>query len=303
MEPNLIMSTNFANLLPTNNIHSIIRQWITHDVPKFDIGGLVVGSESKTAYLYMKSPGVFAGKPFVNIIYEELNCSVDWSTIVDEGDYMDASSKNKVVLAEVKGPANELLRGERMALNTIARCSGVATVCHYSCQKIKKEHSYWKGTLAGTRKTTPGSFSLVEKYGLLVGGASTHRLDLSQLTMLKDNHIMSMGSITKAVELTKKACGFSSKIEVECQSLEEALEACKAGADIIMLDNYTSEDLKKDAKLLKVDHGYKNIIIEASGNITYDTMCEYVSEYVDVISRGDLTQGYKCLDYSLKIQK
>jgi len=297
------MSVNYANLLPTINIHHIIRQWISYDVPKFDVGGLVVGSDHKTAYLFMKSPGVFAGKPFVSAIYKELNCNVEWSNIVDEGDYVDASSSNKITLAEVKGPANNLLRGERTVLNTLARCSGVATVCHHSCQKLRKHYSYWKGTISGTRKTTPGSFSLVEKYGLLVGGASTHRLDLSQMTMLKDNHITSVGSITGAFNLTKKACGFSSKIEVECQSLEEALEACKAGADIIMLDNYTAEDLKKDAKSLKVDHGYKNVIIEASGNITFDTMGEYVSEYVDVISRGDLTQGYKCLDYSLKIQR
>lgn len=297
------MPINYSNLLPTINLRHIIHQWISYDVPKFDVGGLVVGSDHKTAYLFMKSPGIVAGKPFVSAIYKELNCRVEWSSIFDEGDYIDASSTNKITLAEVKGPVNELLRGERIVLNTLARCSGVATICYHSCQKLKKHYSNWNGTISGTRKTTPGSFSLVEKYGLLVGGASTHRLDLSQMTMLKDNHITSVGSITEAIILTKKASGFISKIEVECQSLQEALEACKAGADIIMFDNYLAEDLKKDSKLLKVDYGYKNVIIEASGNITYDTMGEYISEYVDVISRGDLTQGYKCLDYSLKIQK
>jgi nicotinate-nucleotide pyrophosphorylase (carboxylating) len=132
-----------------------------------------------------------------------------------------------------------------------------------------------------------------------VGGAATHRLDLSQMVMLKDNHIWSAGSITKAVKLARKAAGFSQKIEVECQSLEEAVEAAEAGADIIMLDNFTGPVLKEKAAILK--ERFPHVLIEASGGITIDTMGTYLSEHVDIVSSGTLTQGYSCLDYSLKV--
>ena len=293
---------DYSTLLPKGNIRPIIVEWLREDMPTFDIGGLVVGTDEKTAHLLLKTPGVFAGKPFVDIIFEELECTVSWNEeYAKEGTYIEASSSNKVVLAVVTGPANALLRGERTALNTISRCSGVATSSYLSKQKLASLHPNWKGDIAGTRKVTPGSFRIVEKYGLLVGGINTHRLDLSQMTMLKDNHIWSAGSITNAVACAKKAAGFTTKIEVECQSLEEAIEACAAGAHIVMLDNYSSEELKEDAKLIKEQ--YPQIIIEASGGITIDTMGDYVSEHVDIISRGDLTQGYSCLDYSLKIQR
>lgn len=121
------------------------------------------------------------------------------------------------------------------------------------------------------------------------------------MVMLKDNHIWAChGSIEAAVHKARSACGFSCKIEVECQSLDEALLAAKAGANIIMLDNYTlPSKLKEDAKLFKEQ--YPHVLVEASGGITMETLGEYMCEYVDVISLGMLTQGYNCVDYSLKI--
>ena len=119
------------------------------------------------------------------------------------------------------------------------------------------------------------------------------------MVMLKDNHIWSAGSITDAVKLAKKAAGFSQKIEVECQSLEEAQEAASAGADIVMLDNFEPAQLKADARQLKTQ--FPHLLIEASGGITTDTMAEYLCSDVDVVSQGKLTQGYSCLDFSLKI--
>ena len=142
-------------------------------------------------------------------------------------------------------------------------------------------------------------FRVVEKYGLLVGGAATHRLDLSQMVMLKDNHIWSCGSIEKAVKEARKAAGFSQKIEVECQSLEEAEEAAFAGADIVMLDNFAPDQLKKDAETFKTK--FPNVLVEASGGITTETMPDYLSKHVDIVSQGKLTQGYPCVDFSLKI--
>ncbi len=139
----------------------------------------------------------------------------------------------------------------------------------------------------------------VEKYAMLVGGAATHRHDLSQMVMLKDNHIWSTGSITNAVKKARSACGFSSKIEVECGSLEEAEEAASAGAEVVMLDNMDPEFLKQCAKTLK--QRFPALTIEASGNIRPNTLAPYLSPDVDVVSMS-LQQGYGAVDFSLKIQ-
>lgn len=296
--------TDFSSLLPVTNLKPIICNWLIEDHPTFDVGGLVVGTTVKTANLFMKSEGVFAGKPFVDAVFREVGCEIAWNDdVAIEGSYLDPlESGGKITLAVVTGPANAILRGERTALNTLSRCSGVATLAFKSCQKVKCVHPYWSGSIAGTRKVTPGSFRIVEKYGLMVGGCNTHRLDLSQMTMLKDNHIWACGGdITKAVRLARSAAGFSQKIEVECQTLDEALEAAAAGADVVMLDNFEPEQLKRDAS--RVKEKFPHVIIEASGGITFDTMTDYISEHVDIISRGNLTQGYSCLDFSLKVQQ
>ena len=289
---------NFETLIPEDRLDNLVRQWILDDIPTFDVGGLVVGTADKQATLWMKSPGVLAGRPFVDAVFRVLNCRITWNdTVAVEGKYLEASGSNKLALATISGPVNKLLQGERTALNTLSRCSGVATA---SQQAAKVAASFnWKGFTAGTRKTTPGGFRLVEKYGLLVGGVATHRLDLSQMVMLKDNHIWSAGSITQAVTLARRAAGFSQKIEVECQTKEQAREAARAGADICMLDNFAPEQLKADARDLKAE--FPHLLIEASGGITVDTMAEYLSEHVDILSQGKLTQGYSCLDFSLKI--
>jgi len=246
--------------------------------------------------LFGKSRGILAGVPFFTFAFESLGCTVEWHK--EEGSLVDpaAAQGGKVLVAVVRGPARLILLGERTALNTLSRASAVATAADEAVQ-VAKEHS-WHGHVAGTRKTTPG-FRIVEKYALLVGGASTHRLDLSNMVMLKDNHIWSAGNITKAVQHARKAAGFSSKIEVECQSLEEAHEAASAGADIVMLDNMEPGQLKMAAAMLKASH--PSLLIEASGGITLETMPNYFSPHVDIVSRGQLTQGYGSVDFSLKI--
>lgn len=288
----------YANLLPQGAIDTLIQKWLHDDMPSLDVGGLVVGDVEREAVLWMKSPGVFAGKPFFEAVFRELGCKVEWEKEAAEGVFLKASQEEKLALCWVTGPINKILEGERTALNTISRCSGVATLAQHAVHSARDLN--WKGWVAGTRKTTPG-FRLVEKYGLLVGGAATHRLDLSQMVMLKDNHIWSAGSIRSAVKLARQAAGFSQKIEVECQSLEEAIEAADAGADIVMLDNFEPKQLKLDAAKLK--KRFPNLLIEASGGITTETMVDYLCEHVDIVSQGQLTQGYACLDFSLKVVK
>lgn len=286
----------FATLLPQHQIDVIVQQWLHDDMPSLDVGGLVVGEVPREATLWMKSPGVLAGKPFFETVFRILGCTVTWNSSAAEGVYLSASSEHKLALATVSGPIHKLLQGERTALNTLSRCSGVATVSQQAVAAARDAH--WKGWVAGTRKTTPG-FRIVEKYGLLVGGAATHRLDLSQMVMLKDNHIQSAGSIRSAIQLARQAAGFSQKIEVECSHLADAMEAAQAGADIVMLDNLEPQVLKVTARMLKKD--FPHVLIEASGGITTETMKDYLSDDVDIVSQGKLTQGYDCIDYSLKV--
>jgi nicotinate-nucleotide pyrophosphorylase (carboxylating) len=141
---------------------------------------------------------------------------------------------------------------------------------------------------------------LVEKYGMLVGGVDPHRHDLSTMTMLKDNHIWACGgSITKAVHAAKAAGGFSIKVEVECQSLSEAIEAATAGADVVMLDNFTPDGVAVAAKELKKQ--FPGVLVEVSGGLTEENVAPFVGGDVDVISTSSIHQGVKHVDFSLKI--
>jgi nicotinate-nucleotide pyrophosphorylase (carboxylating) len=162
----------------------------------------------------------------------------------------------------------------------------------------------YTNTLAGTRKTTPG-FRLVEKYGMLIGGCDPHRYDLSTMTMLKDNHIWAcQNSITRAVRAAKAVGGFSIKVEVECQSKEEAEEAIRAGADVVMLDNFTGDGVKSASRNLKErlqKQEGREFLIEVSGGLTEENVEAFVCEDVDIISTSSIHQGVKHIDFSLKI--
>eukprot|EP01033_Poteriospumella_lacustris_P017547 gene17547-12555_t len=294
---------SFAHILPPHYKREVL-QWLEDDCPSFDVGGFVVGEKEETALLYCKTDGaVLAGVPFADAIFDHLGVAVTW--FFKEGEVIhlpinpDTGKRvSKVVIAEARGKCRHLLLAERTVLNTMSRASGVAGAARKACEI--KERANWHGYVAGTRKTTPG-FRTVEKYALIVGGAATHRLDLSQMVMLKDNHIWSCGSITKAVQTARQGAGFSMKIEVECQSLDDGLEAAAAGADVVMLDNFTSETIHDVAAAIKRE--YPHVLIEASGGISEESMAGFMSPYIDVISRGSLTQGYSCIDYSLKVKK
>ena len=189
---------NLADLLPSHFITDITH-WLAEDTPSFDYGGFVVGSEPRTAFLLCKSPGVLAGVPFVNEVFRQLGCTVEWH--YEEGVFLLPSKESgKIKTATVRGPTRSLLLGERVALNTIARCSGVATKSRKLLELVRE--AGYTGILAGTRKTTPG-FRLVEKYGMMVGGIDGHRHDLSSMIMLKDNHIWSKGELQRKMQVVK----------------------------------------------------------------------------------------------------
>ena len=277
-------SPKLAAILPPSWKEEVSR-WLAQDMPKWDIGGYVVGDEPHHAMLLGKAEGVLAGVPFATHVFHESGCEVEW--LKPEGHYITAQeAKAKEPIARVAGPTRCILIAERTALNILSRASGVATASS-AAMDVARKHK-WHGKVAGTRKTTPG-FGLVEKYGLLVGGADTHRMDLSHMVMLKDNHIWSTGSITESVSKARAVAGFSTKIEVECTSERDAQEAAEAGADVLMLDNYSPDELKAVAKRVKAK--WPHLIIEASGGITIETMSDFFSPDVDIISQGSLTNG------------
>ncbi|KAI1032184.1 hypothetical protein LB503_010842 [Fusarium chuoi] len=270
---------NLANLLPPSWKTSVTA-WLAEDTPSFDYAGFVVGDGPRVATLWGKSSGIIAGRPF----FDECGCTVEWHA--EEGTAVDLSN-GKHRVATVKGPVRGILLGERVALNTLARCSGVAT-------KSQRLVSIAR-VIAGTRKTTPG-FRLVEKYGMLVGGADAHRMDLSAMIMLKDNHVWSRGSITDAVRAAKS-------VEVEVQSEAEADEAIEAGADVVMLDNFTGDGVKVASRSLKERwQGKRHFLLETSGGLQEDNFEAYLCNDVDILSTSSIHQGVPHIDFSLKIE-
>ncbi|KAL2816320.1 nicotinate-nucleotide pyrophosphorylase [Aspergillus granulosus] len=309
---------DLRHLLPAS-YKRLISDWLEEDCPSFDYGGFVVGESEGEAKLLGKSEGIIAGVPFFDEVFSQLGCSVEWHH--PEGHALPANQKTHV--ATVRGPVRKILLGERVALNILARCSGIASKTQ-KLNNILRSHG-WKGTLAGTRKTTPG-FRVVEKYGILVGGADPHRHDLSSMTMLKDNHVWACANnaasstdgsggagkaleegdiaaaIPKAVAAAKAVGGFSTKVEVEVRSVEEANAAIGAGADVVMLDNFTPEGVREAAKGLKEQWaGKAAFLIEVSGGLNEENAVGYVCEDVDILSTSSIHQGVGIVDFSLKV--
>ncbi|PGH34440.1 nicotinate-nucleotide diphosphorylase (carboxylating) [[Emmonsia] crescens] len=302
---------DLSHLLPLT-FKQTIATWLEEDCPSFDYGGFVVGEVEGEAKLLGKSKGKVAGVPFFNEVFSQLGCTVEWN--VKEGETIEPIT----VCAIVRGPMRKILLGERVALNILARCSGVATKTS-TLVNILRSHS-WNGILAGTRKTTPG-FRLVEKYGILVGGADPHRHDLSSMTMLKDNHVWACynkgqsqstttttiaQAIPTAVAAARAAAGFSTKIEVECRSIDEAHAAIAAGANIIMLDNFSASEVAGAAKLLKDEWTAKgkprgSFLVEVSGGLNEGNAASFAAEDVDILSTSSIHQGVGIVDFSLKV--
>lgn len=205
----------------------------------------------------------------------------------------DEITKGEHILV-LEGPLKRILLGERLALNFLMRMSGIATATrriNNSCKKVNKDVR-----VAATRKTTPG-FRYFEKKAVMMGGGDPHRYRLDDAIMIKDNHLKAVGSITQAVSMAKKA-SFSKKIEVEVETVEQALEAVKAGADIIMLDNMSPE--KVELAFLAIKKLNENVLVEVSGGITPENAPKY-AENTDIISMGWLTHSTRAANFSLEV--
>jgi nicotinate-nucleotide pyrophosphorylase (carboxylating) len=274
------------------NLVESIRQWLREDVGSGDITSLstiAVGHESK-GIIHAKDEGIIAGIPLAKLVFEIVDPSLSFVAHVNEGEVVGRGT----ILAVVEGNTHSILTGERLALNLLQRLSGVAT-------KTKLFVDILQGLptrLVDTRKTTPGH-RMLEKYAVRVGGGANHRFGLYDAVMIKDNHIKGAGSIGQAVSRARAHIPHTMTIEVESENLEQVNEAILAGADIIMLDNMSHSLMKEAVKIIRSKASH--IKIEASGNVSLDTIRGIAECGVDIISVGQLTYSFDNLDISLDL--
>ena len=266
----------------------LIRQALEEDITGEDVSTNAVMREAVEGEveLISKADGVMCGMKGYERTFKILDENTQVISNVRDGDRV----KKGQLLAVVRGDIRTLLSGERTALNFLQRMSGIAT---YTAETV----ALLKGTktrLLDTRKTTP-NMRIFEKYAVKVGGGCNHRFNLSDGVLLKDNHIGAAGSVKEAVALAKEYSPFVRKIEVEVENLEMCREAVEAGADIIMLDNMSVEDMKTAVKMID-----GRAQTECSGNVTRDNIKNIIDTGVDFVSSGALTHSAPILDLSMK---
>ena len=235
--------------------------------------------------LNTRNDGILCGCEVFKTVYETLSDKVKINFYFKDGDKIKKGDK----LADIEGPAKELLMGERVALNYIQRMSGIAT----ETRKYQDAIGNNKAKIVDTRKTTP-NFRAFEKYSVKTGGGALHRFNLSDCAMIKDNHIRLAGSITKAVNKLRKNISHAHKIEVECDTLEQVKEAVEVKADIIMLDNMDIQTMREACNIIS-----DKAIVEASGNVTLETVGNIASTGVDIISSSAIVAKAPTLDIAL----
>ena len=266
----------------------LIKMALREDISSEDVTTNSVMKEAikGEVELICKQDGIIAGLDVFKRVFEILDEKVEVELYCKDGDEV----KNKQIMGKVIGDIRVLLSGERVALNYLQRMSGIATYTHSVATLLEGTNT----KLLDTRKTTP-NMRIFEKYAVRVGGGNNHRYNLSDGVLLKDNHIGAAGSVTKAVQMAKEYAPFVRKIEVEVENLDMVKEAVEAGADIIMLDNMTPEEMKQAIEIID-----GRAETECSGNVTKENISRVTAVGVDYISSGALTHSAPILDISLK---
>jgi nicotinate-nucleotide pyrophosphorylase (carboxylating) len=273
----------------TLKLRSLIEQFFIEDIGEQDITtDLIFSDPTKGEIVFLaKDDGVFCGEEIIKSGFHLLNPQINIQLFVKDGEAIKVGQQ----LAIVSGIISDLLKGERVVLNLVQRMSGIATLTHKAVQTLNSKYT----RICDTRKTTPG-LRMLEKYAVRCGGGYNHRFGLYDGVMIKDNHISFSGSIKAAVDIVREKIGHMVKIEVETESKEQVVEAVEAGADVIMFDNRTPDEIKELIKLVPA-----HIITEASGGIQLNNLESFSDTGVHYISLGFLTHSYKALDISVKV--
>jgi len=282
-----------------------LKQQLPHEISravadtlKEDLGGsldaatditaqLIPADTQSVATIITRERGVFCGQAWADEVFIQLGGEVNIDWHVQDGDHVEPNQ----TLCTLSGPARTLLTGERNAMNFIQTLSGCATATSHYAQELEGTNC----RLLDTRKTIPGLRSAL-KYAVACGGGFNHRIGVFDAYLIKENHIIACGGITKAITIAKQL-NPGKPVEVETENLEELEQAIEAGADIIMLDNFTTDMMRKAVKL-----NAGRAALENSGNVTLETIREYAMTGVDYISVGALTKHLKALDLSMRFQ-
>jgi nicotinate-nucleotide pyrophosphorylase (carboxylating) len=239
-----------------------------------------------------KKSAVVCGLEEMSLVFDLCGCNT--KTLVSDGSWVQ---KGTVVMT-IEGKTRSILKAERTALNLIMRMSGIASETRYMKDAIVDLSD--SVIIASTRKTAPG-LRFFDKKAVTIGGGNSHRIRLDDMVLIKDNHIAITGSVRKSIEIAKKKAASSITIECEAKNSDEVIEAITAGADIVMLDNFSPEEAAKIIKELSRMGIREKVKLEISGGITMQNIREYAKEHPDIISVGFLTHSPKAIDFSLEI--
>ena len=278
-------------ILPDFYIDDLIKRAITEDINYIDVSSayLFADEDRTDAYFVSKADGVLCGIDVAMRVFSLLDNTFTYTLYKHDGDEL----KKGDLIAEFGGKTLKLLEGERTSLNLLQHMSGIATMTNAAVRAVAGTNT----SIADTRKTLPG-LRAIQKYAVTCGGGHNHRYNLSDAAMLKDNHIDAGGGITKTVKTLRGKIGHTVKIEVETRTLDEVKEAVEAGADIIMLDNMSLDEMKEAVSLID-----GKALTEASGNVTLDNIKTVAEAGVDIISMGAITHSVKAFDISMKIRR
>ena len=267
---------------------ALIETALKEDMPQGDITSesIIPADSESEAMILAKEEGVLAGIDVAERVFHKIDPSIVFKKNLNDGQKF----RKGQTLATIQGSSISLLKGERTALNFLQRMSGIAT----TTQKFVGALQGTKTKILDTRKTTPGLRSL-EKYAVKMGGGMNHRFNLSEMVLIKDNHLRIVGSISQAVKSAKERIKPGVRVEVEATSIEEVQEAVQSGADMIMLDNMPKEAMKEVVKRVK-----GKVPLEVSGKVSLRKVKEIASLGVDFISVGSLTHSYKSVDISIE---
>ena len=282
-----------AVLPPFLLLDPLLHNWLLEDIGRGDRTTQSLISQASwvgQAKWVAKAPGIIAGLPVAKRVFELLDENVSFVAVAAEGELCQPGQ----TVAEIQGSLDGLLMGERVALNLVMRLSGIATLT----RKYVEQIADLSARLVDTRKTTPG-LRVLEKYATQLGGAINHRMGLDDAVMIKDNHIAVAGGIGKAIAQIKNQIPYPLSIEVETETIDQVKEALQHGADIIMLDNMSIDTMCQAVQMIR--HHNSKIKIEASGNVTLETIRSVAVTGVDYISSSAPITQSKWLDLSMKI--
>jgi nicotinate-nucleotide pyrophosphorylase (carboxylating) len=279
--------------LPPEIIETL-KRFLEEDVRSGDLTTNVTIPVDKTALatIYAREKAVLAGiKEAEAIAYLT---GLTYEVLAFEGNWVNPGDP----VMRLRGRARTLLTVERLILNIIQRMSGIATKTYRMVSVAREVNPNVK--IACTRKTTPG-FRFFEKRAVIIGGGDPHRYALDDMVLIKNNHITAVGGVHVAVSAAKNVVSFSKKISCEARTLQETEEAISAGADIVLLDNFSPKDIGGLIEVLKSKGLRRNVILEASGSIDEGNVKEYARNEIDVISSGSLTHSYDSIDFNMRL--